>query len=152
MSDNHDLDARPPMTVHCPHCATGYLIPDALVGTRGARVRCPTCSGSFVVLPENGNGAHAPGGPRRGDAPRAREAEAAAPDPGEVAATLLDGLASALGPELDTARAGGRLLGRHGPAILDAYDEYRRRTHGADAEPFLHAIRDRWGVDLAAPR
>ena len=40
------------MTVHCPHCLTGYLLPEHLLGGRGARVRCPSCEGVFVVLPE----------------------------------------------------------------------------------------------------
>ena len=38
------------MTVHCPHCTTGYLLPDHLLGPRGARVRCPACRRPFVVL------------------------------------------------------------------------------------------------------
>jgi len=40
------------MTVHCPHCLTGYLLPEHLLGVGGARVRCPGCEGVFVVLPE----------------------------------------------------------------------------------------------------
>jgi len=40
------------MTVHCPHCLTGYLLPEHLLGGKGARVRCPGCQGVFVVLPE----------------------------------------------------------------------------------------------------
>ena len=40
------------MTVHCPHCLTGYLLPEHLLGSKGARVRCPGCEGVFVVLPE----------------------------------------------------------------------------------------------------
>ena len=40
------------MTVHCPHCGTGYLLPDHLLGPRGARVRCPNCRRPFVVLRE----------------------------------------------------------------------------------------------------
>jgi len=40
------------MTVHCPHCLTGYLLPEHLLGGAGARVRCPGCEGVFVVLPE----------------------------------------------------------------------------------------------------
>jgi len=42
------------MTVHCPHCLTGYLLPEHLLGGAGARVRCPGCEGVFVVLPEGG--------------------------------------------------------------------------------------------------
>ena len=40
------------MTVHCPHCLTGYVLPEHLLGEGGARVRCPGCEGVFVVLPE----------------------------------------------------------------------------------------------------
>lgn len=39
------------MTIHCPHCSTGYLLPDELLGPRGARVRCPACAEMFVVSP-----------------------------------------------------------------------------------------------------
>lgn len=42
------------MTVHCPHCLTGYLLPEHLLGAGGARVRCPGCEEVFVVLPEGG--------------------------------------------------------------------------------------------------
>src|SRR5262245_50730582 len=37
------------MNVRCPHCSTGYQLPDHLLGPRGARVRCPQCGKSFVV-------------------------------------------------------------------------------------------------------
>ena len=53
-NDRHptpEVRPQPAMTVYCPHCSTGYLLPDQLVGPRGARVRCPNCQGSFVVLP-----------------------------------------------------------------------------------------------------
>jgi predicted Zn finger-like uncharacterized protein len=129
------------MTVHCPHCATGYLLPDPLVGERGARVRCPTCSGSFVVIPENGHAA-----PPSPGAPEA--ASRIAPDPERVASAVLDALAERLGPALDRARADGRLLSRHGPALLDAYDEYRRRIGAPAPAAFLEALRNRWGLEL----
>jgi predicted Zn finger-like uncharacterized protein len=38
------------MTVHCPQCLTGYVIPENLLGPGGARVRCPECSEEFVVV------------------------------------------------------------------------------------------------------
>jgi predicted Zn finger-like uncharacterized protein len=40
------------LTVYCSHCSTGYLLPDHLLGPRGARVRCPKCGKTFVVLRE----------------------------------------------------------------------------------------------------
>jgi len=43
---------HPAMTVHCPHCSTGYLLPDHLVGPKGARVSCPECRGEFAVWRE----------------------------------------------------------------------------------------------------
>ncbi len=49
------------MTVHCPHCLTGYLLPEHLLGAGGARVRCPGCQEVFVVLPE-GEPVGEPGG------------------------------------------------------------------------------------------
>jgi predicted Zn finger-like uncharacterized protein len=39
------------MTVHCPHCTTGYELPAHLIGPAGARVRCPRCRTSFHVAP-----------------------------------------------------------------------------------------------------
>jgi predicted Zn finger-like uncharacterized protein len=47
------------MTVHCPHCLTGYLLPEHLLGAGGARVRCPGCDEVFVVLPEGGTAGEA---------------------------------------------------------------------------------------------
>jgi predicted Zn finger-like uncharacterized protein len=133
------------MTVHCPHCATDYLLPDPLVGERGARVRCPTCGGSFVVLRENG-----PGEPHPPAAPMHEIAKPApAPDLDRIACDVLDALARTLGHALDEARAEGRLLSRHGPALLDAYDEYRRRAGGGARASFLAALRDRWGLELS---
>jgi predicted Zn finger-like uncharacterized protein len=37
------------MTVRCPHCSTAYRLPERLMGAGGARVRCPTCGGEFIV-------------------------------------------------------------------------------------------------------
>jgi predicted Zn finger-like uncharacterized protein len=37
------------MIVNCPHCETRYVLPEALVGTGGARVRCPRCREPFSV-------------------------------------------------------------------------------------------------------
>jgi predicted Zn finger-like uncharacterized protein len=47
------------MTVHCPHCLTGYILPEHLLGAGGARVRCPGCEGVFVVFPEGEGSADA---------------------------------------------------------------------------------------------
>jgi hypothetical protein len=69
-------------------------------------------------------------------------------DPALVAASVLDALAEVLGDSLARARAEGHILSRHGAAILEAFDEYRRRAGDADATPFRDALRERCGVDL----
>ena len=63
------------MPVTCPHCSTRYVLPKALLGPGGARVRCPRCREPFSVSPEGeaiapaakpaGNGA-APAAPENG--------------------------------------------------------------------------------------
>jgi len=37
------------MPVTCPHCDTRYVLPQALLGPGGARVRCPRCREPFSV-------------------------------------------------------------------------------------------------------
>lgn len=137
------------MTVHCPHCSTGYVLPDHLMGPRGARVRCPRCERPFVVLREETGETITrlegilPGGP---EAPAA-----AAPDEeaSRLAMQLLDSLADRLGPGLDEARSRGRVLAEFGPDVMKAFDEYRARL-GERAAPatFRAALKERWGVDL----
>ncbi len=153
------------MTVHCPHCLTGYLLPEHLLGEHGARVRCPGCDGVFVVMPERGSEARAAGageppppepapgeGSRSDPAPGAGDAGAAVETaaPAAVAGEILAVLADFLGDDLSRARSRGTVLSQHGPAILAVWDEYRRRL-GADAPslPFREALRDRCGVDLS---
>ena len=138
------------MTVHCPHCATGYLLPDHLLGPRGARVRCPQCKRPFVVLREEAGGTST-----RLDDILPAEAEAPAPDPAQqaeaarVAEELLDSLAEELGRALDQARSRGRVLAEFGPDVMRAFDQYRSRL-GERAAPaaFRAALKERWGVDL----
>lgn len=76
------------MNVQCPHCSTAYLLPEALLGAKGARVRCPKCQGAFVALrdgdglrieaaPVTPSAAHASGSTEAaGPAPVASEAPA----------------------------------------------------------------------------
>jgi len=152
------------MTVHCPHCSTEYLLPDHLLGPRGARVRCPKCAGAFVVL------ASATGEPKveaQEPPPSSSEPEskvtedAPAPPPsaGEserseavsVAAQVLDELAGRLGDRLQEARAAGKVLSEFGPVMMDAYQEYRRRLGPrASAGVFREALRERWNLDLGS--
>ena len=146
------------MTVHCPHCATAYLLPDHLLGPRGARVRCPKCAGAFVVLAE-------PGGEPTVQAQDSstETADAGVPPPAQqggpgeaseearVAAQVLDELAGRLGERLAEARAAGKVLSEFGPVMMDAYQEYRRRIGPrASAVVFREALRDRWNLDLGS--
>ena len=164
------------MTVHCPHCTTGYLLPDHLMGPRGARVRCPACRRPFVVLREGAptSGPGAPAGekatvvatgaatapavaaPDPAPAPADANAEAggeAPSKPESVAAEILEALAARLGKRLVEARERGRLLAELGPELVKAYDEYCARA-GAEAprEAFRSVLRERLGVDLFGGR
>jgi predicted Zn finger-like uncharacterized protein len=153
------------MTVHCPHCLTGYLLPERLLGAGGARVRCPGCQGVFVVLPE-GESTVEPAGDEGSVLPEATSdvdsepmsapvaavstADAPASEPTQVAASVLGVLADFLGDALTHSRSRGTVLSDHGPAIIAVWDEYRRRA-GEDAPPaiFRAALRDHCGVDLS---
>jgi predicted Zn finger-like uncharacterized protein len=160
------------MTVYCSYCSTGYLLPDHLLGPRGARVRCPKCAKTFVVLRDPATV------PARGDAPAlespAPALESPAPEPpppvdaalspetgsavadgpaGEepaaVARHVLGAMAARLAERLERARAAGRVLSEFGPDLMSAYDDYRRRVGpGASPVPFKNELRERLGVDL----
>jgi predicted Zn finger-like uncharacterized protein len=150
------------MTVHCSHCSTGYLLPDHLLGPRGARVRCPKCGKTFVVLREPA--AVASGAPAGAEAAAESVGDARAADPGAtgdspagaapddagaIAREVLQAVAERLGGRLAPARAAGRVLAEFGPDLMAAYDEYRRRLGAAaPALPFKHELRSGWGVDL----
>ena len=180
MSENgsrkaHEARSEPAMTVHCPHCSTGYLLPDHLVGPHGVRVGCPNCRGAFVVL-HGRRGADVGLGPtgsvtavvladRRAGVPAAvagadspaqpaQRCEPAASVPprtdeaATIAAEVLDAMVGTLGEALLDARLRGTVLSEHGRAIMDAWVEYRRRAAAAPADPFLTALKDRCGIDL----
>ena len=138
------------MTVHCPHCSTGYLLPDHLMGPRGARVRCPQCKRPFVVLREEAGGTIT----RLEDIlPSETDSVALDTVPDEeasrVAHEVLDSLADQLGSSLAQARSRGRVLAEFGPDVMKAFDEYRSRL-GERAAPaaFRAALKERWGIDL----
>jgi predicted Zn finger-like uncharacterized protein len=154
------------MTVHCPHCLTGYELPPQLMGAHGARVRCPGCQGVFSVLPEEsaaGDGAPSPAGASSRDvpsgavspqatepaAPSATLAVAAREEPVQAAVAVLDVLIDFLGDALVRSRERGTVLSDHGPAIVAVWEEYLRRA-GDDAPgaPFRLALKERCGVDL----
>jgi predicted Zn finger-like uncharacterized protein len=145
------------MTVHCPHCSTGYLLPDSLVGPRGARVRCPQCAHAFVVLEGEVSGyANGRVAGATSPAPRRTHDESPAARPGgldrAVANRVLEELAQRIGAPFEQAVREGRILSRYGPDLLAAFDEYRRLVGPeAAAEPFVELLRERWGLVLAAP-
>jgi predicted Zn finger-like uncharacterized protein len=161
------------MTVQCPYCSTAYLLPERLLGERGARVRCPTCGGGFQVAavvhagagaarvpitetaPGMGSGStrEAEPAPRPtvSPAPPAVTAVAAGPtgDPAAVAHAVLEVFETFLGDALSRARERGTVLSEHGPALLAVWDEFRKRAGGeASSVVFRAALRDRLGVDL----
>lgn len=149
------------MTVHCPHCLTGYELPARLMGAQGARVRCPGCQGVFVVLPAGGERPEAAGpsgkalpNPRSDQASRSSEAVRAgsaspAYEPAVVACAVIDVMVDFLGEGLSRSRERGTVLSDHGPAIVAVWEEYRRRAGAeAPAAEFRAALRDRVGIDL----
>jgi predicted Zn finger-like uncharacterized protein len=159
--------------ITCTSCSTGYLLPEHLVGPGGARVRCPRCQHLFAVgvdgrprepaLPEP-----APGGPSSerpleaveetpavAPTPSATIAEPAtgaepeAEEPLASARAALDEFAVHQGEAVERARAEGRFFAEFGPALMVAYETFRRRAGaGADPSAFRTALRERWGVEL----
>jgi predicted Zn finger-like uncharacterized protein len=159
------------MTVHCPHCSTGYLLPDHLIGPGGARVRCPECQGGFAVvhdrIGELGVDAYprpepdalspsstAPAPSARHERAPAAAAPVAAPAPtppsaAEVAAGVVDEMVAKVGGAFADARARGKVLSEHGPAIVDAYRTYRERAGDRGAPGvFRVVLKERCGIDL----
>jgi hypothetical protein len=132
--------------VHCPACAAGYLLPRTLVGPLGARVTCPLCRSAFDVgaagelLAEPLDAA-----PLRAFSPGSD----AGADERALAAQVLDELAARIGEALAAAASEGRLFREHGPDLLEAFDEYRRRAgESASAQAFREELLRRWHVDL----
>ncbi len=143
------------MIISCPECGTGYLLPEHLVGPGGASVRCPRCRRLFAVDPRGAP--QAPAGPRPEEpalepVPEPVAAAPAAPGAGgdlAVARAVLDSLSREHGGAMERARDERRLFADYGPALMAAYEAYRREA-GQDAGPgpFREALRERWGVDL----
>ena len=124
------------LPVQCPACSARYLLPASLLGEAGASVRCPACAQEFTV---DTNGAVV-------------ASRAAGDDLRVVARGVFDVLSAKLGPALETAARERRLFAEHGPALMQAWDEFRRRagTH-ASSRPFRDELRDRFGVELFPP-
>lgn len=120
------------LSLQCPTCHTAYLLPPALLGDAGARVRCPSCEHEFTVDAGGQVTGATAGDPHR-----------------EVARAVLEELSQRIGPGLEAAIAERRLFADHGPAIMASWDEYRRRI-GADApsRAFREELRQRFGVEL----
>ena len=161
------------MIIACPNCSTGYLLPEHLVGPGGARVRCPRCQRLFAVgvdgqPREPALAAPAPGSPapeRPIDAVEEAPAFAATPpvtiaesgieaEPEAaghlaIARAALEQLAVHEGEAIERAQAERRFFAEFGPALMVAYETYRRRAGaGADPSAFRTALRERWGVEL----
>src|SRR5262245_9964174 len=124
------------LPVQCPACSAQYLLPQSLLGEAGASVRCPTCAAEFVV-----------------DA----GGKLVAPQPSDdglraLARGVFDELAARIGPRLETAARERRLFAEHGPALLEAWDEFRRRAGArAPSHAFRDELKERFGVELFPP-
>lgn len=137
-----------PLPIRCPHCAAEYALPESLLGPGGSRVRCPGCQGQFTVDP--GGEVRVAPAPAAVAAPVASEHEGTREE--RIARMVLDELAVGAGRSIEDAAARGRAFAEHGPALLGAWDEYRRRAgKSADGAPFRSALRARWGIDLPEP-
>lgn len=118
------------LPVECPACATRYLLPPSLLGEAGANVRCPSCGREFTVDA---------GGAVVGLSAEIRD----------VARGVFDELVARVGPDLEVAARERRLFAEHGPALLEAWDEFRRRAGAhAPSVPFRDELRARFGVEL----
>ena len=143
------------LTIRCPGCDCQYLLPMSLLGERGARVRCPRCRQGFLVSLEgevtNLSAAEFAARATHPDEPPGPSAPgpAAASPAHEHARAALDALIERAGPGLLEAARDQRLFRDHGPALLEAFDDYRRRA-GRDAPPeaFRAEVRNRLGLEL----
>jgi predicted Zn finger-like uncharacterized protein len=142
-----------PLDIRCPNCQTEYLLPETLLGPGGARVRCPSCRHSFAVTREGAvaphDGGRAPALGAAAPGPSAPEAEHGERREDRIARMVLDEVLAHAGATLHDAQARGRAFAEHGPELMAAWDEYRRRAgKDADPVPFRDALRERWGIDL----
>lgn len=144
-------------TIRCPECTREYLLPMSLMGEHGARVRCPACAHEFVVEVDGavsespvGEAAMAAAEPAPLEMPMSGVLEPEPASPAHAhARAALDALVARVGPGLFEAAQQQRLFREHGPALLEAFDDFRARA-GRDAAPdvFRSEVRQRLGVDL----
>lgn len=121
------------LPVECPVCSTRYLLPPSLLGEAGANVRCPSCAHEFTVDA---------GGTVIGATAEIRR----------VAKMVFDELVARVGTGLADSARDKRLFADHGPELLEAWDEFRRRAGPhAPSLPFRDELRTRFGVDLFPP-
>ena len=121
------------LPIECPACKARYLLPPTLLGDGGAEVRCPSCGREFAV-----------------DA--AGSIVGTSEDLRALARGVFDELSQKLGPGLETAARERRLFAEHGPELLGAWDEFRRRAGAhAPTRPFRDELRARFGVELFPP-
>ena len=115
-------DALP---IRCPACDAGYLLPTHLLGEQGARVRCPACQHGFAVSRE---GALLSDRAEAGATPATHATVTATSNaPRDIAADLLVALEAREPGAMQHAASEGRLFALHGPELLDAYDQFRKR-------------------------
>lgn len=123
------------LPLQCPACGARYLLPTSLLGEAGASVRCPACAQEFAV--DSSGAVLAPG---------------AADEHRELARVVLDELQAREGAVLDAAVRERRLFADHGPQIMAAWDEFRRRAGShAPSRAFREELRERFGVELFPP-
>lgn len=123
------------LPLQCPSCESRYLLPASLLGEAGANVRCPSCGHEFAV-----------------DALGTVLAPVEADEQRQLARVVLDDLAAREGAALEAAARERRLFADHGPAIMAAWDEFRRRAGAhAPSRAFREELRARFGVELFPP-
>lgn len=123
------------LPLQCPSCATRYLLPASLIGEAGASVRCPNCAHEFAV-----------------DTSGAVLTAAAVDEQRVLARDVLDELVARDGAALEGAARERRLFADHGPQIMAAWDEFRRRAGAhAPSRAFREELRERFGVELFPP-
>lgn len=154
--------------VRCPSCQRSFVVPaDADRGPAAVEASsatplgailnpseeaaAPAASVSGEPIARTGSGAlpAPPPATARADAPRDASGVSPADAQAGIARAVLAALAEHHGEAIEAAGAAGRLLSEFGPALFDAYDDYRRRVgKGAMAAPFRAALQERWNVDL----
>lgn len=142
--------------VRCPGCSRSFDVPPAgsaaapEVATREVATEPRTAADRTPVAPSPSSRAFQET-PRRPSIapPKAVPTPAAgALEPLAIAREVLSALSAESGESLSAAASQGSLFSQHGPAIFEAYDQFRRRAPNVGAGPFREALRELWGVDL----